>query len=77
MRLLLADVLEDLGYGVVEAADGMSGLRLLQSDMRIDLLISDIGLPGGNERPPDGGGGRGATGGAADPCSSPAMPRIR
>ena len=47
VRLLLADVLEDLGYGVVEAADGMSGLRLLQSDMRIDLLISDIGLPGG------------------------------
>nr|WP_246360114.1 PAS domain S-box protein [Sphingomonas abaci] len=47
VRLLLADVLEDLGYGVVEAADGISGLRVLQSDLRIDLLISDIGLPGG------------------------------
>src|SRR5438105_1995820 len=29
------------------AADGASGLKLLQSDMRIDLLITDVGLPGG------------------------------
>ena len=31
----------------IEAADGPSGLRVLQSTARIDLLITDVGLPGG------------------------------
>ena len=31
----------------IEASDGPSGLRVLQSDARIDLLITDVGLPGG------------------------------
>ena len=35
------------GYAVVEAQDGPSGMRILQSDARIDLLITDVGLPGG------------------------------
>ena len=47
IRMLIADVLEEGGYRVVEAADGPSGLKVLQSDMRIDLLITDVGLPGG------------------------------
>ena len=47
VRLLIADVLGDLGYACIEAADSASGLRLLQSDRRIDLLVSDVGLPGG------------------------------
>jgi PAS domain S-box-containing protein len=47
VRMLIADVLSDLGYAAIEAADGASGLKILRSDVRIDLLISDVGLPGG------------------------------
>ncbi len=47
VRMLVSDVLEEAGYRVIEAADSAAGLRILQSDARIDLLISDVGLPGG------------------------------
>lgn len=50
VRLLIVDVLDELGYKALEAADGPSGLRILQSPQRIDLLITDIGLPGLNGR---------------------------
>jgi CheY-like chemotaxis protein len=48
--LLIIDVLDGLGYKALEANDGPSGLRILQSPQRIDLLITDIGLPGLNGR---------------------------
>ncbi len=47
IRMLVAEVLEDLGYGAIEAANGAGGLRVLQSSARVDLLITDVGLPGG------------------------------
>jgi PAS domain S-box-containing protein len=47
VRMLVAEVLEDLGYAAIEAGDGPSGLKVLQSDVRIDLLVTDVGLPGG------------------------------
>ncbi|MGI4802504.1 MAG: PAS domain S-box protein [Janthinobacterium lividum] len=47
VRMLVTEVLEDLGYTAIEAADGAGGLKVLQSDVRIDLLVSDVGLPGG------------------------------
>ena len=47
VRMLVAEVLGDAGYNVIEAPDGPSGLEILRSDRRIDLLISDVGLPGG------------------------------
>ncbi|MCJ2370970.1 PAS domain-containing sensor histidine kinase [Pseudomonas sp. RGM 3321] len=47
VRMLVAEVISGLGYNCLEAADAQSGLQILQSDARIDLLISDIGLPGG------------------------------
>ncbi|TXM72793.1 PAS domain-containing protein [Methylobacterium sp. WL12] len=47
VRMLVTEVLEDLGYTAIEAADSVSGLKVLQSDVRIDLLITDVGLPGG------------------------------
>jgi PAS domain S-box-containing protein len=47
VRMLITEVLEELGYAAVEAADGASGLTVLRSDARIDLLVSDVGLPGG------------------------------
>jgi CheY-like chemotaxis protein len=45
--MLVTEVLEDLGYAAVEAEDGPSGLKILQSKGRIDLLITDVGLPRG------------------------------
>ena len=47
VRMLVTEVLEDLGYAAIEAADGASGFKVLQSDLRIDLLVTDVGLPGG------------------------------
>jgi len=47
VRMLVTETLDELGYAVIEASDGASGLKLLQSDIRIDLLITDVGLPGG------------------------------
>ena len=47
VRMLVVDVLEDLGYNAIEAGDGGAGLKVLRSDLRIDLLITDVGLPGG------------------------------
>jgi signal transduction histidine kinase len=46
VRELVAAILRDGGYRVLEAADGPEGLALLQSDVPIDLVISDVGLPG-------------------------------
>jgi len=47
LRALMVDVLKDVGYRVLEAGDGPGGLKILQSDVRVDLLITDVGLPGG------------------------------
>lgn len=47
IRMLIADALGELGYRAIEAADAASGLKVLESDVAIDLLISDVGLPGG------------------------------
>ena len=47
VRMLLTEVLSDLGYALIEAADSVSGLKVLRSGVRIDLLITDVGLPGG------------------------------
>lgn len=47
VRMLIVDALSDRGYACVEAADGVAGLRALESLDRIDLLITDVGLPGG------------------------------
>ncbi|MEJ5979319.1 PAS domain-containing protein [Novosphingobium sp. PS1R-30] len=47
VRMLVVDVLEEAGYQALEAPDGAGGLKILQSDAKIDLLITDVGLPGG------------------------------
>jgi PAS domain S-box-containing protein len=47
VRMLVTDLLADLGYAAIEAQDSVGGLGVLQSDARIDLLITDVGLPGG------------------------------
>ncbi len=47
VRVLLYEVLRELGYQVLEADTGASGLRILESGRRVDLLVTDVGLPGG------------------------------
>jgi PAS domain S-box-containing protein len=47
VRMLVAEVLTDLGYTAIEAVDGAAGLKIINSDLRIDLLVTDVGLPGG------------------------------
>ncbi|MDD0987201.1 MULTISPECIES: ATP-binding protein [Pseudomonas] len=50
VRVLVSQVLSELGYAFVEAADADSALPIIESGQRIDLLISDVGLPGMNGR---------------------------
>ena len=47
IRMLVGEVLAESGYAVIEAPDGPAGLKVLDSNARIDLLITDVGLPGG------------------------------
>jgi PAS domain S-box-containing protein len=50
VRGLIVEVLRDLGYQALEADDGPAGLEMLRSRRRIDLLVTDVGLPGLNGR---------------------------
>jgi PAS domain S-box-containing protein len=47
VRTYSVDILRELGYRVVEAHDGPSALRLLERQTRVDLLFTDVVLPGG------------------------------
>ena len=47
MRRYAVGMLRELGYNVVEAADGAAALRLLESQPDIRFLFTDVGLPGG------------------------------
>nr|WP_137806146.1 ATP-binding protein [Pseudomonas sp. G(2018)] len=50
VRVLVSTVLSELGYAFVEAGDADSAMPILDSGQRIDLMISDVGLPGMNGR---------------------------
>jgi hypothetical protein len=50
VRGVIVEMLHDQGYRVLEATDGPSGLRMLRLNDRIDLLVTDVGLPGMNGR---------------------------
>ncbi|UVL86561.1 response regulator [Pseudomonas sp. B21-028] len=50
VRVLVSSVLGELGYTFLEASDANGAVPILQSGQRIDLLISDVGLPGMNGR---------------------------
>lgn len=47
VRRYSVESLRELGYHVIEAHDGQSALRLLERQQRIDLLLTDVVLPGG------------------------------
>ncbi len=44
--MLLSDELRDSGYAVIEACDADEGLAVLQSSVRIDMIVSDVRMPG-------------------------------
>jgi DNA-binding NtrC family response regulator len=48
LRIVAAETLEDAGFEVSEAGDGTRALAILQSDPSIQLLVSDIKMPGMN-----------------------------
>jgi len=50
VRLLIVSVLQELGYQYVEAADAPAAITILETGRRIDLLMTDVGLPGMNGR---------------------------
>ena len=50
VRALVSQVLGELGYAWLEAADAVGAVPILESTQRIDLMISDVGLPGMNGR---------------------------
>ncbi|QUE76045.1 PAS domain-containing sensor histidine kinase [Stutzerimonas stutzeri] len=50
VRSLVVEVLNDLGYQTIEAGDATEALPSLEDGQRIDLLITDVGLPGMNGR---------------------------
>ena len=50
VRMLVAEALADMGYVALEAADGPAGLEILRSVAKVDLLVTDVGLPGLNGR---------------------------
>jgi PAS domain S-box-containing protein len=50
IREMIVGILGDQGYSVLEAEDGTAGLRIVQSPVALDLLLTDVGLPGINGR---------------------------
>jgi hypothetical protein len=50
VRGVILEMLGEQGYRSLQAVDGPSGLKILRSDARIDLLVTDVGLPGINGR---------------------------
>ena len=50
VRGVVLEMLAEQGYRTLEAVDGPSGLKILRSDQRVDLLVTDVGLPGMNGR---------------------------
>lgn len=50
VRMLVLNVLDELGYRGHPAADARTAIPLLESSLRIDLLVTDVGLPGLNGR---------------------------
>jgi len=48
LRVVVRETLRHAGFDVVEAADGTAGLEILQSDRAIDVLLTDVKMPGLN-----------------------------
>jgi CheY-like chemotaxis protein len=47
LRTYATQILEELGYRVLKAENGAAALAVLDGDPRIDLLLTDVVMPGG------------------------------
>jgi CheY-like chemotaxis protein len=47
VRTVVAAYLRECGYDVAEVGNGVEAVAVLQSDLRIDIVFSEVGLPGG------------------------------
>jgi len=47
IRMLIAEVLSENYYNILEAVDGAAALKILASRKPVHLLVTDVGLPGG------------------------------
>jgi PAS domain S-box-containing protein len=50
VRVMIAEAIRDIGCSVYEAEDGLAGLQLARALAKLDLVVTDIGLPGLNGR---------------------------
>ena len=50
IRMATVDMVEQIGFQALEAGDGGEALAILQKDPGIDVLLTDLGLPGMNGR---------------------------
>jgi signal transduction histidine kinase/DNA-binding response OmpR family regulator len=50
IRMATVDMIEQIGFSAIEAGDGAEALALLQQDSEIEILLTDLGLPGMNGR---------------------------
>lgn len=46
IQMLVAQLLDELGFATIEARNGPAGLKVLQSNASVDLLVTDVRLPG-------------------------------
>jgi CheY-like chemotaxis protein len=47
VRMLLNEILTEIGYEVLQVENAAAGLKILESNIPVDLLVTDVGLPGG------------------------------
>jgi CheY-like chemotaxis protein len=50
IRMATVDMIEQIGFSALEAGDGAEALALLQRESNIEILLTDLGLPGMNGR---------------------------
>jgi CheY-like chemotaxis protein len=50
IRMATVDMIEQIGFQTAEAGDGAEALAILQKDLEIEILLTDLGLPGMNGR---------------------------
>jgi CheY-like chemotaxis protein len=46
LRYLIADHLREVGFNVLEAANAHDAMTLLESHLTVDLVFSDVNMPG-------------------------------
>ena len=76
VRDLAVSILKRLGYRVMEAQDGRAALEILQQPEAIDLILTDVVLPGGLSGPELVIKGKGWQSRISRPCSCQATPRM-